>query len=288
MPFKKKLQVIEELFFRGIMLLATCIIGLLLLYIIYIILRKGLPSLSLEMLTQAPKGGYYFGKDGGILNAIMGSIYIASGSTFLSFITGLPIALYMNTSLYSQKKLVNIIRFILDLLLGVPSIVFGAFGFAVMIYFGIHSSLLAGIIVLWLLILPIMIRTIDEGLKMAPRGLCDATYSLGATQTELSFIVLFKQSLPAIITATLLSFGRAIGDAASVMFTAGFTDNIPMSLNQPAATLPLSIFFQLSSPIAEVKDRAYASALVLTLIILIISLSSRYFTNSYKKHSIKF
>jgi phosphate transport system permease protein len=86
----------------------------------------------------------------------------------------------------------------------------------------------------------------------------------------------------------LLSFGRAIGDAASVLFTTGYTDHIPTSLGQPTATLPLSIFFQLSSPIEEVKSRAYASAVVLTVIILIVSVLARLYSKKYQKHKINF
>jgi len=86
----------------------------------------------------------------------------------------------------------------------------------------------------------------------------------------------------------LLSFGRAMGDAAAVLFTAGFTDSIPTSLMKPAATLPLSIFFQLGSPLEEVKNRAYAAAVVLTLIVLILSVATRFFSRRFRKHSIKF
>ena len=89
------------------------------------------------------------------------------------------------------------------------------------------------------------------------------------------------------ITATLLSIGRAIGDAAGVMFTAGFTDSIPTSLDQPAATLPLSISFQLSSPTPEVRERAYASALLLTLIVLVLSIIGRMITYRFSKNKIK-
>jgi len=133
-----------------------------------------------------------------------------------------------------------------------------------------------------------MIRAIDEGLKTVPMGLHEATYSLGSTKSEMAFKILFRQCLPSIVTAVLLSFGRAIGDAAAVLFTTGFTDNIPTSLGQPTATLPLSIFFQLSSPIAEVKNRAYAAAVILTIIILVISIVSRILTSKYHKNSIKF
>jgi len=270
------------------MLLSSCFIALILGLILFSILIKGIPSLSIEMITQTPKGGFYFGKEGGILNAIVGSLYLALGSTFLAFIIGLPIALYMNTWLLHKEKTVHALRFILDLLWGIPSIVYGAFGFTLMIFFGIKASLLAGIIVIGLLILPIMIRAIDEGLKTVPMGLQEASYSLGSTRSEVAFKVMMKQCMPCIVTAVLLSFGRAIGDAAAVLFTTGFTDNIPTSLSQPTATLPLAIFFQLSSPIPEVKERAYAAAVVLTVIILIISVLTRVFTSRFNKHSIKF
>jgi len=286
--FKKTRLKYEEYLFRGIMFLSSCLIAFVLGLILFSILVKGLPALSFEMITQTPKGGFYFGKEGGILNAIIGSLYLALGSTFLAFIIGLPIALYMNTWLFHKEKTVHGLRFILDLLWGIPSIVYGAFGFTLMIFFGIKASLLAGIIIIALLILPIMIRAIDEGLRTVPLGLQEASYSLGSTKSEVAFKVLMKQCMPCIVTAVLLSFGRAIGDAAAVLFTTGFTDNIPTSLSQPTATLPLAIFFQLSSPIPEVKERAYAAAVVLTVIILIISVLARVFTSRFNKHSIKF
>jgi phosphate transport system permease protein len=259
-----------------------------LLLIVLSILYKGLPALSWAMISQTPKGGFYFGKEGGILNAIVGSLYLSIGSTFMAFIIGLPVALYMNIHMVKYRKLTNTIRFFLDLLWGVPSIVYGAFGFGIMMYLGLKTSLLAGIITLTLLIIPIMIRAMDEVLKVVPRGLLEASFSLGSTRSEIAYKVFFKQCYSGIVTAILLSFGRAIGDAASVLFTTGFTDHIPTSLNQPAATLPLAIFFQLSSPIKEVQTRAYASAVVLTVIILIISLLIRFFEKKYHKHKIKF
>jgi phosphate transport system permease protein len=277
----------EEKFFRVLMFLSTSVIVFALLLIVFSILYKGLPSLSWQMISQTPKGGFYFGKEGGILNAIIGSLYLSLGATFLAFIIGLPVALYMNIHLVKRKKLVNTIRFFLDLLWGVPSIVYGAFGFGVMIFFGIKTSLLAGIITVTLFVIPIMVRGMDEVLKTVPKGLMESTFSLGSTKSETAYRVFFKQCITGITTAVLLSFGRAIGDAASVLFTTGYTDHIPTSLYQPTATLPLSIFFQLSSPIAEVKERAFASAVVLTVIILIISILSRVFSQKYQKNKIK-
>ena len=278
---------IEEVFFRGIMLLSSGIIVLALLLIVISILYKGLPSLSLKMLIETPKGGYYFGKEGGILNAIVGSLYLSVGSTFLSFIISLPLALYINVHQTKNGKLVNTVRFLLDLLWGIPSIVYGAFGFTIMIYFGLRTSLLAGIITVTLFIIPIMVRSMDEVFKTVNRGLLESAFSLGSTKSETAYKVMLRQCIPGVVTAILLAFGRAIGDAASVLFTAGYTDYIPTSLGQPTATLPLSIFFQLSSPIAEVQNRAYASAVVLTIIILVISIVSRLVSRKYNQERIK-
>lgn len=285
---KKLLRTFEEGLFRSLMSLSTCIIIFALCLIVFSILVKGIPSLSFEMITQTPRGGFYFGREGGILNAIIGSLYLATGATALALIISLPVALYMNINLISRKKTVNAIRFLLDLLWGIPSIVYGAFGFSIMIILGMKASLLAGIIVVALLIIPIMIRAMDEGFKMVPPGLTESSLSLGATKSEIAFRVFVKQCFPFIITGILLSFGRAIGDAASVLFTTGFTDRIPTSLSQQTATLPLSVFFQLSSPIPEVKNRAYAAAVVLTIIVLVISILSRLISGRFKKASIKF
>ena len=172
-----------------------------------------------------------------------------------------------------------------DVLFGIPSIVYGAFGFTLMIYMGIRASLLGGIVTVTLLVIPILVRTLDEIIGTVPKELRDASFSLGATRWESSMVVL-RQIIPGIVTAILLSFGRAIGDVASVMFTAGFSDNIPTALDEPAATLPLAIFFQLGSPVAEVQGRAYASALILTILVLIITLIPTILMKRFSKHKI--
>jgi len=283
---RKKLLRTEELFFLLLMKLSVAIIILVLSLIIFTIFYKGLPSLSWEMITQTPHGGYYFGKGGGVLNAIVGSLYLAFGATLLALIIGLPVAMLLNINLKKHKRVVNSIRFLLDVLWGIPSIVYGAFGFTIMIIIGLKTSLLAGIITVALLIVPIMIRAIDEVLKNVPAGLLQASMSLGSNKSQTAFIVYMRQCSSAIITAIMISFGRAIGDTAAVLFTTGYTDNVPTSLLQPSATLPLSIFFQLSSPIPEVQNRAYASAAILTILILVISVLSRMLSNKYNKNKI--
>lgn len=278
---------IEEDVFKVLMIASTAIIFLSLAHIVLTIIIRGLPSLNIAMLTQTPKGGYYLGKEGGILNAIVGSLYAAGGATILAIAISLPVVLYINVYRRRESRLVALARFSFDVLWGIPSIVYGAFGFIVMLFFGLRASLLGGLIALTLLMLPIMSRAMDEVVRMVPHELLEASYSLGATRLEAAFSVVVRQALPGILTAILIAFGRGIGDAASVLFTAGFSNYIPYSLFQPVATLPLAIFYQLGTPVPEVQGRAYASALILTAIILIISILSRVLTKRFTSHVIK-
>jgi len=280
-----KLKFIEEKVAKALMLLSTFLVFAFVGNILYTIIQRGWPALNWEMISKVPEGGYFNGGGGGVLNAIMGSLYIVLGSTILGLLVSIPVVFYLNVYLSKKSKLAYIARLAFDVMFGIPSIVYGAFAFTIMIYLGMRTSLGGGILVITLLIIPIFIRSMDEVARQLPKDLLDATYALGATKLETIKVVL-RQIAPGIATATLLSVGRAIGDAAGVMFTAGFTDSIPTSLSQPAATLPLSVFFQLSSPSADVQDRAYASALILTLIVLVISLAGRFITNHFSKNKI--
>jgi phosphate transport system permease protein len=279
------MKILEEKIFKVIMICAAMIILGVLVYIIGTVFYRGLPALNLDMITKLPGGGFYLGKEGGVLNAIVGSIYIIIGSLIISILISVPLVMYVNFYLPPKSVFASSIRFSLDILFGIPSIVYGAFGFALMIYLGIRASLLGGILTVAMLIMPIMMRSFDEITRLLSHDLPDALLSLGATKYEMVKVIV-RQLMPGLITAILLAIGRGIGDAATVLFTAGYTDNIPASLNQPAATLPLSIFFQLGSPVEEVQNRAYASAIILTVIILILSFSARYFSSKFTKHKI--
>ncbi|HXL55157.1 MAG TPA: ABC transporter permease subunit, partial [Chitinophagaceae bacterium] len=223
-----------------------------------------------------PKGTFYFGGEGGgFLNAIAGSFYLAIGATLLSFIVSLPVALFLNIYLIRYPRMLIGIRFFLDVLWGIPSIVYGAFGFLILMYLGYRNSLGAGILTVAALISPIMIRAMDEVLKTIPIGLQEAAYAMGSTKTETAYKVFFRQALPGLATAILLAFGRGIGDAASVLFTAGYTDNIPTKLSDPTATLPLTIYYQLQSPSEDMQNLAYTAAIILTFIVLCTSVTAR-------------
>ena len=277
---------IEEAILKGLMLLSFLVVAGALVLILGTVLVKGLPALNWEMITQTPKGGYYLGKEGGILNAIIGSLYLAGGGTLLALAFSLPIALYLETYV-NKSSWGRTVRLALDVLWGIPSIVYGAFGFTLMLSLGLRASLLGGIITLALLELPIMTRAMDEVIRLMPVDLKQASLALGSTHLETAIHVVTRQMLPGILTAILLAFGRGIGDAASVLFTAGYTDRIPTSLMRPVASLPLAVFFQLGTPFPEVQQRAYASALVLTIIVLTISFGSRWVSVYMGKYTVK-
>jgi len=283
-PFERR-HLVESLM-KFLMRIALIIVAGALGLILWTIIARGLPSLTWAMVSQIPKGGYYMGKEGGIFNAIVGSAYLASGGTLLAILISLPIALYLQAYL-GKSKWGDYVRLALDVLWGIPSIVYGAFGFALMIMLGMRASLLAGIIVLALVELPIMTRAIDEVIRRMPSNLEHAALALGSTKFEVAMHIVTRQMLPGIITGILLAFGRGIGDAASVLFTAGYTDRIPTSLMRPTASLPLAVFFQLGSPYAQVRERGYAAALILTIIVLAVSLTSRWLSARLNRNTVK-
>jgi len=254
--------------------------------IVLVIVVRGASAINLSMLTQTPKGGYYLGKEGGIANAIIGSLYLAVGATLLSMLLSLPLAFALQRE-YTKRRTAELTRLVLDLLWGTPSIVYGAFGFVVMRFLHLRSSLLGGIIVLTVLMLPIMTRAMDEVIRMVPLELKEISYATGATTIETTLAVVLRQALPGIVTAIMLAFGRGIGDASSILFTAGYTDHIPHSLLDPVASLPLAIFFQIATPIREVQQRAYASALVLLIIVLVVSIASRLLSRRLSRHILR-
>lgn len=276
-----------ERFAQAAMLLSTVAVVSGLVLTVGVIVANGARSLNWEMVSQLPSGGYYLGGSGGVLNAIVGSLIIAVGATVLAALVALPVALFLQPEYRGETRIAGVVRGSLDLLWGIPSIVYGAFGFTLLIYLGMRASLMGGIVALALVELPIMARAMDEVLRIVPAELREASYSMGATRWETMRRVVLPQVFGGLITAALLAFGRGIGDAASVLFTAGYTDNLPRSLQDPVASLPLAVFFQLGTPFPEVQQRAHASALILLIVVLIISVLSRVLTRRLTRFAVK-
>jgi phosphate transport system permease protein len=281
-----KSRKLEENIFKFLMAVSLFLVFLALAGIVLVVAMKGLSSLNLSMITQTPKGGYYLGKEGGIANAIIGSLYLIAGATILSLIVSLPVALALQKD-YLGRRFADFTRLVLDILWGTPSIVYGAVGFVIMVYFGLRASLLGGIIVLTLLMIPIMSRAMDEAIRLVPFELKEMSYALGTTKIETTLAVVLRQAFPGLCTAVILAFGRGIGDAASILFTAGYTDEIPRSLLDPVASLPLAVFFQAGTPVPEVQARAFAAALILLFIIMIINIIARILGWRFSKNIVR-
>jgi phosphate transport system permease protein len=277
---------VEEQVMKGLMLSSFIVVLASLCIIIVLIIVNGASALSVEMITQSSSGGYYLGRGGGILNAILGSLLLALPATGLAYVIGLGIALYLQRE-FSHPGFAQLIRLSLDILWGIPSIVYGIFCLMIMVVLGIGASLVAGIFALTLLEIPIITRYMDESIKLVPHGLKESAYSLGSTRFETAVKVVRRQAFPGILAGVLLGLGRGIGDAASILFTAGFSDRIPGSIFDSTAALPTMIFHLFSSPIPAVREKAYAAAFILLFIVLIISVVSRLLTRRYTKYVIR-
>jgi len=280
----KNSKFIEEKVVKALMWVAVSLVVLVVASIICTIFVKGFGSLSWDMVTKVPGRNWNTTDDGGFVNAIWGSIIVVAPATLIAMVVSIPVVFYMNLYRRRSNWLSYVARLAYDVLYGIPSIVYGAFAFMIMVMVGMRASVLGGIIVSTLLIIPMFIRNGDEISKSVPDDMIDAAYSLGATKWE-TLKVVVRQVLPGMATATLLAVGKAIGDAAAVMFTAGFSDSMATSLSSPTATLPLAIFNWVTMP-DPFPGRAYAAALVLSVIVLILSLGGRWITNHFTKNNL--
>lgn len=280
----KNSKFIEEKVVKALMWVSVSLVILVVASIICTIFVKGFGSLSLDMVTKVPGRNWNTTDDGGFINAIWGSVFVVAPATLIAMVVSIPVVFYMNLYRRRSNWLSYVARLAYDVLYGIPSIVYGAFAFMIMVMVGMRASVLGGIIVSTLLIIPMFIRNGDEISKSVPDDMIDAAYSLGATKWE-TLKVVVRQVLPGMATATLLAVGKAIGDAAAVMFTAGFSDSMATSLSSPTATLPLAIFNWVTMP-DPFPGRAYAAALVLTVIVLILSLGGRWITNHFTKNNL--
>lgn len=279
---KRKL---EETVFKVLMVASLCVVLGSLVLVFGLVTWNGATSLSIEMITQTPTPsppGVPPG--GGILNAIVGSIVLSLPATAFASLIALGIALYLQSD-FMHPRIANTVRFMLDVLWGIPSIIYGIFCLMIMIAIGMSSSILVGMIALTMLEIPIITRSMDEAIKLVPIGLKEGAYSLGSTKFETAVRVVRRQAFPGILAGILLGLGRGIGDAASILFTAGFSNRIPTSLFDSTAALPTMIYNLYSSPLG--LQKAFAAAFILLVIVLIVSVLSRLLTRRFKRHIIK-
>ena len=225
----------------GLVTAAALIVLAILVIILQDIVINGLPALSWEFLTEAPRD---LGRAGGIFPAIVGTLYLVAGAILIALPIGVGAAIYL-VEYTGESRITRLIRTGVDLLNGTPSIVFGLFGFAfIVLYLNVGVSLIAGQVTLALMVLPTVIRTTEESLKNIPQSLREGSLALGATQWQTIRSVVLPPAIPGIVTGAILSIGRAAGETAPIMFTAVVFSSrfLPTSLTQPVMALPYHLY----------------------------------------------
>ena len=248
--------------------LAAITVGVLL-YIIAYILIHGLPHLSLSFLTLSPE---YMGRRGGVFPMVVGTLLVTGLAVLIAAPIGVATAIYL-TEYTREGKMTAVIRFGADCLAGVPSIIFGLFGFVFFaITLGMGMSVISGALTLTLMVLPTIIRTSEEAIRTVPHSYREVSYGLGSTRWQMVTNVVLRSALPGICTGVVLSIGRSISETAAVMLTAGSALRLPHSLFDSSRTLALH-FYILSREGLSMTN-AYATASALIVAILVINLSA--------------
>jgi len=240
--------------------------------IIYFISARGIHVISWEFLTRGPRMGM---TQGGIAPAIVGTFYLTMGAIIFALPLGLACAIYL-CEYYPQGIIGHIIRISINNLAGVPSVVFGLFGFAVFVkFFGFGVSILSGSLTLGILILPLIISSSQEALSAVPQSIREASLSLGATKWGTIKNIVLPTALPGILTGVILSIGRAAGETAPILFTAAafYTHGYPRSVFSEVMALPYHIYALMTEGTHPDKQTAiaYGCSLVLLFMVLLIS-----------------
>lgn len=257
---------IEKVGFTSLALIAAITAIPILATLIYIIVR-GLPAISLDFLTQMPSDGM---KAGGILPAIIGTIYLTIGTGLFAVPLGLGAAIYLS-EYASDNRLTRIIRIAIINLAGIPSIVYGLFGLGLFVLFlRLGTSILAASLTLSIMTLPVIISTSEEALRAVPQSFRVVSISLGATKWQTIRRIVLPQALPGILTGVILGLERAAGETAPILFTgaAFFLPRLPQSFLDATMALPYHLFV-ISTQVPGMPVRIqYGTALVLITFVL--------------------
>ncbi len=260
----------QQKFFYILLLITAIIVVAFVLGIVLYLIIKGASAITWEFLSQKPSAGM---REGGILPAILGTVYLIIGTIIISLPIGVFSAIYLN-EYASQNKLTNIVRMSIVNMAGVPSVVYGLFGlgfFVLFLKFG--RSIIAGSLTLALLILPVIITATEEALRAVPNTYRHASLALGATKWQTIIKVTLPQAIPGIITGTVLGVGRAAGETAPILFTAAafFQPNLPNSIFDQVMALPYHLFVLATQVSDAPDDKKWGTALVLLIIVLFFS-----------------
>ena len=245
--------------------------------IVYYLLKKGLGAWSGDFFTTDPTGNTFFKNSniGGIKSAILGTIEMVALASAISIPIGIGVAVWL-VEYGRNSRFANIVRFFVDVLTGVPSIVFGLFVYIVLIV-GTGTSYAGwkGSIALSLLMLPVVVRSAEVILNLVPNGLRESALALGAPRWRVVGKIVLPTALPGMVTGVLLAVARAAGETAPLLFTAAYTHETTTNLGSFMNSLPVQIYTDVTSPTPRVVERAWGAALTLVVMILLLNLIAR-------------
>jgi phosphate transport system permease protein len=245
---------------------AGAVTVLILLTIIVYVLVNGIPEIGWNFLTTPPQGG--LDEAGGISTIIVSTIYLVALTMGILLIPGIGAGIYLS-EYAPDNRLTRFIRYGIEILAGIPSIIFGMFGFALLVTaLHLNFSILAGALTLVCLLLPTMIRTTEEAIKAVPRGHREGGLALGATKWQTIRHVVLPAALPGIVTGVILCIGRALEETACLYVTIGNYTGMPTSIMDPGRTLSLHIYYLVMDTNAFEKAMATGAVLIVTIIII--------------------
>jgi phosphate transport system permease protein len=260
---------------RGVTLVLTLVAIVPLVLIIYYLIKEGIGAWSKDFFTTDPTGRF-LGDPGGIKSAIWGTIVMVALASLIAIPMGIGVALYLVE--YGKRNwFANTVRYFVDVMTGVPSVVFGLFVYIVLVVTKIGGTFAAwkGSIALALLMLPVVTRSAEVVLNLVPDGLREGALALGAPRWRVIFRIVLPTALPGLVTGSLLAVARAAGETAPLLFTAAFVFGTQFDLSQRMNSLPLQIFNDVSQAQDRLVERAWGAALTLVLMVLILSLIAR-------------
>jgi len=259
----------------GLLGLATLIALIPLGLILYFLVKRGAGQWSGKFFTTDPNGNF-LGYPGGIRSALLGSLEIVGLSTVVALPVGIGVALYL-VEYGKASRFAGLVRYFIDVMTGVPSILFGLFIYIVLVLSHIGGTFAAwkGAVALALLMLPIVVRSSEVVLLLVPDSLREAALALGAPRWRVVFRVVLPTAGPGLVTGSLLAIARGMGETAPLLFTIATATGLTASLGQPMNSLPTQIFQDITSPRNAVVDRAWGAALTLVVLVLIFNIVAR-------------
>lgn len=262
-------------------LLATLFAIVVLLFLLLYVLRAGLPYLNLDLFTRIPTPNGEPG--GGLANAIQGSLILVG----LASLFGVPLGLFTGVYLseFGRGAFATGVRFLVDVLTGIPTIIFGLFAWIFIVEPQQGFSGLAGGVALGIIMIPIVARTSEEVLRLVPKELREASLALGATEAQTILRVVLPAARNGIITGIVLAMARVAGETAPLLMTAFGNPFFSADITQPMDALPLRIFNFAESPYPAQINQAYAGSLVLIVLILLTSFAIRWATGGFQRRS---